>query len=117
MGFEELDADHREVGDLALAVLELDDLRVPLMIVEVVDRAHRKFVMQVLAHRGDLRLGVVQEGLLRKPPVFVSSSGAVSGNFSIFTSSSAGFSRNCPILTLSSAGLSRNVPTFASSSA
>src|SRR5256886_848466 len=36
--------------------------RVPLVIVEVVDRAHRELVMQILAHRGDLR--VAERGLL-----------------------------------------------------
>src|SRR2546430_8922110 len=66
VGVEELEHDRHEVGDLALVVLELKDLRVPLELVEVVDRAHRELAMQVLAHRGDPP--VVDHGLLEELP-------------------------------------------------
>src|SRR5438034_5900227 len=68
MRVEELERDQRRMADLTLGVLHLEDLRVLLVVEEVVDRAHRELVMQVVAHRGDLRVLVVEAGLLGEPP-------------------------------------------------
>src|SRR6266849_4597330 len=66
VGIEELRGHGDQLRDLALVVLELEDLRVALEIVEVVDRAHWELALQVSAHDRDLRL--VQRWLVEELP-------------------------------------------------
>ena len=56
MRVEEFRGHRDQLGDLALVVLELEDLCVALEIVEVVDRAHRELALQVSPDDRDLRL-------------------------------------------------------------
>src|SRR5712692_4937513 len=58
VGIEELRGHGDQLRDLALVVLELEDLRVALEIVEVVDRANWQLALQVSAHDRDPRLVV-----------------------------------------------------------
>jgi hypothetical protein len=55
VGVEELGGHRDELRHLAVIVLKLEDLRVPLEVVEIVDRAQRKLTLQVPANDSDLR--------------------------------------------------------------
>src|SRR3989442_5856100 len=66
VGIEELRGHGDQLRDLAVVVLELEDLRVALEIVEVVNRAQREIALQVSAHDRDLRL--VQRWVVEELP-------------------------------------------------